>query len=167
MASSGKTRIEALNTTAQKYVPVRIGAQLSANSLSVSLATDDGKLPSALDVDRLKITNVKVWTTTAIVEDTTLASEASLTSSVIDLDQVGGDSFHLYVGNEPVGTTNLSITIEQSFDNSNFFPDLPANVMTINNQHFVYTNVSRYVRFVITNSDAESTVITAQTGSFA
>ena len=167
MASSGQTRILALNTTDAKYLPVRLGPQLKANSLSFSLATDDGKLPSALDVDRLKTVYVKEWASQTIVEETTVASEESITSSVVDLDGVGGDCLHLFVNSNPVAATNLTIVVEQSFDNVTFFVDTVSTAVAINKQHITYLNLARYVRFIVTNGNESATDITLDSGSFA
>tara|TARA_R110000851_G_scaffold215104_1_gene367834 strand:- start:1041 stop:1565 length:525 start_codon:yes stop_codon:yes gene_type:complete len=169
--------ILALDTINRKYVPLKVGSQSSKDSLTFTVATDDilstgttsidSKLPSELDEDRLKTVNVKEWASQEIIAESTLETESSDTSSVVDLDGVGGKSLHLFISSNPVGATNLTVVTEQSFDNVTFYTDSVSVNVTTNLTHLVYTDVSRYVRFVVTNNDAESTDIIFDSGSFS
>jgi hypothetical protein len=150
-------------------LPATSATGAKQDTANTSLSSIDGKiiLPTALDDDRLKIRSTNKWQTNTVFSTETIGTGATTTSSTIDFTDRDTTNVHTYWQVAPLGSADLSVLVEHSFDTTKWFPiTTPISISTLNRYELIQP-LSRYVRFAVTNNDASSADVTLHLGYFA
>ena len=148
-----------------------IVANTNDNATETTLSAINTKLSGTLTVNGSAVTqptsSVSTWSTVSVFSSQTIAGFDSVTSSTIDFGTAFTDFLHVYILSSPVGVTDLTITVEHSPDNSNWFPSANTLAVTNDTDYSGGDVPSRYVRFKVTNNDASSNDVTLTLGYYA
>ena len=133
-----------------------------------SLSSIDGKIkmPTTLDEDRLKTRRTYKWQTTTPMSAVTINASSAATSSVVDLSDRGGEDVHLYMTTTAVGAPNLTITIQHSPDNSNWYNDTDTIATNKATDYALLNPLSRYIKINASNLDSSNSDVTLVLGYY-
>jgi hypothetical protein len=150
------------NSHKNKWTSIKLSRD---DSLNVSLPkNNDLSKESTLKLvnEKLDLIKNKKWYSKNLIDNVTIKPDEKITSSNLDLNNLGGKNLHVYVKCD----SKVSIVINQSFDDITYY--LCDEIIKVeNNKHIILNNVSKFVNFTVKNKDSEAITLSLDTALFA
>ena len=89
-----------------------------------------------------------------LIDDEEINPGSIINSLNLDLDYLDGKLIHVYLKTSSKKITNITIEINQSFDNITYYPENNITIFKEDHKHIIFKDVSKFINFKVQNNSS-------------